>query len=137
MKDNFSEIFSDRIIKDFMGDVKSKYIDDPLKSGELPKEFFVDKKFVIGEEFFKNDICKLPLMIKKLAGESEDIHLTRVRMYLFSCPDVKFNLIAELIDPENACHTGFYNLYNEVMEERIKNRSKQPEKESKNPCNIF
>ena len=81
MKDNFSEIFSDRIIKDFMGDVKSKYIDDPLKSGELP--FFISKKFVIGKEFFKNDICELPLMIKKLAGESEDIHLTRVRMYLF------------------------------------------------------
>ena len=48
MKDNFSEIFSDRIIKDFMGDVKNKYIDGPLKSGELPKEFFVGKKFVIG-----------------------------------------------------------------------------------------
>mgnify|MGYP006893277201 CR=1 FL=1 len=26
------------------------------------------------DEFFKNDICKLPIMVKRLAGESENIH---------------------------------------------------------------
>ena len=31
MKDNFSEIFSDKIIKEFLGDVKSKHIDHALK----------------------------------------------------------------------------------------------------------
>ena len=100
MKDNFSEIFSNRIIKNFLADVKCKQIDDPLETGELPTQFFIRKRFMLGEEFFlKNNISGLPLMLKKQPDESEKMHYSRVRAYLLSCPNDKFISIAEQIDP--------------------------------------
>ena len=37
MKDNFAEIFADKIIKLFMGDVKMKQVDPPLSTNEEPQ----------------------------------------------------------------------------------------------------
>ena len=37
-----------------MGDVKFKQIDVPLKPGEMPSEFIVEKKFMVAPEFFKH-----------------------------------------------------------------------------------
>ena len=39
MKSNFAEIFADMIVKEFMGDVKLKFVDTPLKEGEKPDHF--------------------------------------------------------------------------------------------------
>ena len=39
MKSNFAEILADIIVKEFMGDVKMKHVDGPLKVDEKPKHF--------------------------------------------------------------------------------------------------
>jgi len=118
MDPNFAEIFADKIIKKFMGAVQLRMLDPILEEQELPIEFIIDKKFMMVDEFFKNDICKLPLILNKIAGESEATHQERVKMYLLACPDTKFSEIAEIINPENVFHQGFFNLYNEVTKIR-------------------
>ena len=74
MRYNFAEIFADKIIKEFMGDVKLKMVDPPLSDSEIPNEFMIEKKFMIVDEYFKNEKCTLPIMLKKIAGESECTH---------------------------------------------------------------
>ena len=39
MKGNFAEILADIIVKEFMGDVKLKHVDTPLKEGDKPEHF--------------------------------------------------------------------------------------------------
>jgi len=59
---------------------------------------------MIIDEYFDIKIHKercLPLILKKLAGESEPDHIERVRRYLLAADDKKFLDIANLIDPEN------------------------------------
>jgi hypothetical protein len=73
-KENFAETFSAIIVKEFMGDVKSKQIDEPLKQGEMPYELILDKKFMVAPEFFSHPKYPLPMILKKLAGESELVH---------------------------------------------------------------
>ena len=67
------------------------------------------------DDFFTHDKYALPLLLKKIAGESELNHKQRVKMYLLACPDTKFADIAELINPENVFQQGFFHLYNETM----------------------
>ena len=67
------------------------------------------------DEFFNSSNVRLPIILKKMAGEDEDNHRDRVRMYMLACPDNKFSDIADLIDPQNDYHTGFFNLYNECQ----------------------
>ena len=74
MMGNFAEIFSDKIIKEFMGDVKMKQVDAPLKDGELPLEYIVEKKFMVVDEYFTHPQYPLPKLLKKLAGETEFFH---------------------------------------------------------------
>ena len=74
MNNSFAEIFSDKVVREFMGDVKLKMVDPTLKSEELPQTFMIEKKFMMVDEFFKNDKCSLPLILKKIAGESEIVH---------------------------------------------------------------
>ena len=59
------------------------------------------------------------MILKKLAGESEQNHIERVRRYLLATDDKKFLDIANLIDPENQFQVGFFELYNEVMQQRV------------------
>lgn len=102
MWDNFAEIFSDKIIKAFMGDVQLKLVDPPLQEEEIPKEFIIENKFMVIEEYFSNQTnCQLPLILKRIAGETEFTHKQRVQMYLTACPDAKFTDIAELINPDD------------------------------------
>jgi hypothetical protein len=70
-------------------------------------------------------------MLKKLAGESECDHESRVSKYMLTCDSKTFSNIASLIDPESQQELGFFNLYNEVSEERLSKN------ENKMNCNIF
>ena len=78
-----------------MGDVKLKEVDQPLEENEVPKEYIIEKKFMVLDEYFKNEKCSLPFILKQIAGESEDTHKTRARMYLLACSDQNFSDIAE------------------------------------------
>ena len=139
MKTNFPEIFADKIIKEFMGDVKMRQVDPPLIAGEEPIQFIVEKKFMIVDEYFTHPQYPLPKILKKLAGESELVHQERVKKYLIACDDTTFSGIANMIDPENQFQMGFFNLYNDAMGQRINLRQTQsPEEEKKGlRCNIF
>ena len=97
-----------------MGDIKTKHADLPLKDGEEPPHFMMEKKFMLVDEYFKQGPHKLPLILKKLATENEYQHREKVRMYLMACDDVTFTNISYIIDPENQFQLGFYNLYTEV-----------------------
>jgi hypothetical protein len=57
-----------------MGDVKMRQVDPPLKEMEMPKGFIVEKKFMVVNEYFTHPKYPLPILLKKLAGESEYIH---------------------------------------------------------------
>ena len=35
---HFAEIFADMVVKEFLGEVAMKYLDGPLRPGEMPKE---------------------------------------------------------------------------------------------------
>jgi hypothetical protein len=59
---------------------------------------------------------------------------------MLACDDQKFSEMANLIDPENQFQIGFFNLYNEVTQQRIllkSNASYTSEKENKFKCCIF
>ena len=100
-RSDFAEQFADIIVKEFMGDAKFKQIDVRLKPGEIPSEHIVEKKFMVDPEFFTHPTCPLPLILKKLSGESEFTHQERVKSYMLACDDHKFSDMANLIDPEN------------------------------------
>ena len=87
MKSNFAEIFADMIVKEFMGDVKLKFVDAPLKEGEKPDHFQVEKKLMVLDEYFNHEKYALPPLLKKLQGETEKSHEERVRKYLLVCDD--------------------------------------------------
>ena len=84
-----------------MGDVKMKQVDPPLKDKEVPKDFIIVKKFMLVNEYFTHDKYALPIMLKKMAGETEIVHQERVRKFLLACDDQKFSDISNLINPEN------------------------------------
>lgn len=88
--ENFAEILADKIVRDFMGDVRLKLVDPPLQDGEVPKEFILQKKFMMIDDYFNNEGNSLPLILKRIAGETEHTHKQRVQMYLMACPDTKF-----------------------------------------------
>jgi hypothetical protein len=74
----------------------------------VPKEHIITKKFMLVGEFFTDPLNKLPLILKRMACEAEDSHRQRVKMYLQACPDTKFTDFADLIDPQNVYHNGFF-----------------------------
>ena len=65
-----------------MGDVKMRQVDPPLLDQEMPKDFIVEKKFMVVSEYFTHPRYPLPLILKKLAGESEFTHQERVKRYM-------------------------------------------------------
>tara|TARA_B110000305_G_C18872262_1_gene373711 strand:- start:30 stop:335 length:306 start_codon:yes stop_codon:yes gene_type:complete len=101
VKPNFAEIFADKIVKEFMGDVKMKQVDPPLKEGEIPEQFMVEKKFMVVEEYFTHEKYCLPPICRKLAGETEFTHQERVKRYLLACDDSRFSDIGHIINAEN------------------------------------
>lgn len=71
---NFAELFADKIVKGFMGNVKLKEVDPPLKEKQEPDVQMMEKKFMLVEEYFNNERYGLPLMLKKISGENEFDH---------------------------------------------------------------
>ena len=84
-----------------MGNVKLKEVDPPLKDKQEPAIQMMEKKFMLVEEYFQHDRYALPLMLKKMSGESEHDHQERVKRFLIACDDQRFTDIAFLINPEN------------------------------------
>ena len=74
MKANFAELFAGVIVEQFMGDVRLRHVDPNLTEDELPAEFIIVQEFMMVDEFFNNNKCKMPLMLKRIAGESESNH---------------------------------------------------------------
>ena len=97
-----------------MGNVKMKEMDPPLKENQEPAIQMMEKKFMLVEEYFANERFALPLMMKRISGESESDHQERVKRFLIACDDQRFTDIAFLINPENQFQQGFYKLYTEV-----------------------
>lgn len=130
---NFAEIFADRIVRAFMGNVKLKEMDPPLKERQEPEVQMMEKKFMLVEEYFTHERYALPLMIKKISGESEFDHLERVKRFLMACDDQRFTDIAFLINPENQFQQGFYKLYTEVTAVRG-SQGRSPDSSNKRCC---
>ena len=101
MKPNFAEIFADKIVKEFMGDVKMKKVDPPVKDDEIPNLLMVEKKFMVVEEYFTHEKYCLPPICRKLASETEFTHQERVKRYLLACDDCRFSDIGHIINAEN------------------------------------
>ena len=59
-------------------------------------------------------------MFKKFPNENESSHKERVQKYLLACDEKHFTELAHLIDPSDENQTGFFNLYNDVQELRLK-----------------
>lgn len=70
------------------------------------------------DEFFNNAKCKMPPILNRMAGESEQSHRNRVRLYLLGCNQTRFTDIADIINPQNQFHRGFFTLYNECSAAR-------------------
>lgn len=94
MDDNFTEVLADRIVKSFMGDIKTKEISAPLKHLEQPPKFIILKKFATVDSMFNHPDYPLPPMLKKLASESIDKHEQRVRRYLSICDNDTFSNVS-------------------------------------------
>lgn len=129
-------------MKEFCGDVKVKMLDLPLEKGDIPEEHVIQKKFMVVEEYFKEG--QLPLILKKLAGETEFNYRQRVKMFLLACSDDYFTNIANLINPENIFQQGFFELYTEVTVQRVQQKQESPLRVSKKAsephnlkCSIF
>ena len=116
LSDDFAEIFSDIIVRQFFGDVMLKTIDSPLEKGELPQEFLVVKKFMVLPHYFTHPQYPLPKILKNLAGESETDHESRVSKYMLTCDPKTFSNMSNLIDPDSQHELGFFNLYNTMTE---------------------
>ena len=98
-------------------------------------EFFVtdeDKKMPM-----KDRPQKLPPILNRDAKESETKHRQRVRSFLLAFPDCKFTEIAPLIDPNNAAHHGFQELYEECCESRAKRYSENSNLNGESRCKVF
>ena len=77
-----------------MGDVSLKYISQPLKDGEVPKFFQIEKHFTIIPYYLNNEFSRLPPLCKKLPNELECKHRERVGKYLLACDEQRFSNIA-------------------------------------------
>jgi len=69
--------------------------------------------------------------MKRSRTETDIVYEMRLKNYLLSMPDNTFMKVSELIDPEDPQQIPFFDLYNEIMKERMD----KPDKTSK--CAIF
>ena len=74
---------------------------------------------------------KLPKIMKRARTETDVGYEIRIKNYLLNMDDSNFMKVSHLIDPEDPQQVPFFELYNEIMDER----NNKPEKASK--CTIF
>ena len=115
MKPDFGDQFARKIIEGFLGDIKTKYIDQKaLMKYEKPDIFIHQKKFCLPDKYFTNKTQKLPLIIRCLPSEDEATPRERAKMDLIACSVTKFEDVGDLIDSGNPYEEEFFNLYTEV-----------------------
>ena len=90
--------------------------------------------FVVTEQYFENDFVKLPDSCRKQKDDTEESHKARVKKYLELCDNSTFTQIAYVIDPSDQFQIEFFNLYNEVQEQRITQSQTKTEKDK---CILF
>ena len=115
MKPTCADELAGIIVLRFLGDQKSKHLSEPLKDGELPKEF--PPKFRVSERYFSNSV--FPKILKKKEGESMADHEARVKKFLHFIDSVTFSQIALVIDPDNEEEKKFTEVYHEISEIRM------------------
>lgn len=71
------------------------------------------------DSYFTHPMHALPQLLKKLQNETCEKNEERVKRYLLVCDDTNFVNIANIIDPSKEIQMGFFNMYNEVTEERL------------------
>ena len=69
--------------------------------------------------------------MKRTRSESDVGYEIRLKNYLLNMDDKTFMKVSELIDPEDPNQVPFFELFNEIMDQR----NKEPTKSSK--CAIF
>ena len=69
--------------------------------------------------------------MKRSKTETDVVYELRIKNFLLSMEDNTFMKVSELIDPEDPCQIPFFDLYNDIMKERME----KPDKSSK--CTIF
>ena len=106
---------------------------DPLQPEEMPPEMLNNFKLILIPEYFVNNGTgfKLPRIMKRVKTETDVGYETRIKNYLLNMDDRTFMRVSELIDPEDAIQFSFFELYNEIADER----TNKPESSSK--CTIF
>ena len=109
------------------------FIEEPLEPDELPEERVNDTKLILIPQYFARNESgyKLPKILKRARTEKDVSYETRVKNYLLNMDDTNFMRLADLIDPDDAIQYAFFELYNEVSNDR----ANKPEKDSK--CTIF
>ena len=127
--DHLMELFKSELRQKRVGE----FTDEPLQPDELPVEIMnTGKLILIPEYFLRNENgYKLPKIMKRLKTETDVGYEARIKNYLLNMDDRNFSRVCELIDPEDAIQFAFFELYNEIAEER----ASKPESSSK--CNIF
>ena len=99
----------------------------------MPEEILNNTKLMLIPYYFQpNDSgYKLPKLWKRLKQESDDGFEKRIKNYMLNMSDNDFVRVGDLIDPHDATQFAFFELYNEISEER--NSSPEP----KSKCVIF
>jgi len=116
------------IIEEFVDELKMKrykaFREEELEEDELPAECILPTKLYLSPTYFidpeGDGNFRLPKMLKQLVREGEATYEARVKNYLLCTSDDQFAQIGSLIDPNNGQETVFFELYNEVCEERVK-----------------
>ena len=120
----------------FMQELRQKrflqFDQEPLPADEEPVFIAAITLRLLPDYFVRNEFnFKLPKIMKRARTETDVGYELRIKSYLLNMDDNMFMRVAELIDPEDPQQLPFFELYNEIMEER----TNKPEKSSK--CTIF
>jgi len=91
-------------------------------------------KLVLISQYFESVTSdyKVPKLLKRHRTETDLIYELRVKNYLVRMNDTNFEKLGELIDPDDPDQFCFFQLYNEIADERIN----KPEG-SGSKCTIF
>ena len=105
-----------------------------ISRGELPQQVENMTKLVLIPQYFENvsSDYKVPKLLKRHRTETDLIYELRVKNYLLRMNDRNFEKLGELIDPDDPDQFCFFQLYNEIAEER----HNEP-KGSSTKCTIF
>jgi len=129
----------DYLIDAFMAELLGKRVQtfdmEPLPEDEMPEEAYIHTKLTIVDDYFTDDSgigFKFPPMLKQLPREADTTYEARIKNYLLCVSADQFAKIGQFIDPSDMKQVCFFDLYNELMDQRVNKKQ-----ESKANCSIF